>query len=84
MDPIKHELDGGESINKMFTRKVEVKDADGNLVVEVKGAIREVKVGPNGQVSWFVVPVQTGENIAMDCALEGNKEAGMTGTVTIK
>lgn len=83
VDPIKHELDAGKFVNKIFTRKVEVKDADGKLVVEVKGNVREIEVGPNGTVSWFFVPVQDGADLVMDCALEGHKEAGMTGTITV-
>jgi uncharacterized cupredoxin-like copper-binding protein len=84
VDVIKHEFAGHELIEKLFTRKVEIADPSGNLVAEIKGNVREIEVGPNREVEWFIVPIQTGENIPMDCEIEGHKEAGMFGTVTIK
>jgi len=83
VDKVKHELEATEFAEKVFTRKVEVKDSDGNMLAEIKGAVREIEVGPGGEVEWFVVPVQTGKNLAMECALPGHKEAGMIGTITI-
>jgi len=84
LDDAKHEFAGHELIEKLFTRKVEISDADGNLVAEIKGYIREIEEGPLREVEWFIVPIQTGENIPMECELEGHREAGMFGTVTIK
>ncbi|MFT5172770.1 MAG: putative cupredoxin-like copper-binding protein, partial [Gammaproteobacteria bacterium] len=55
----------------------------GKLIAEIKGSVREIEVGPNSEVEWFIVPIQTGKNISMDCALPGHKEAGMFGTITI-
>jgi len=75
VDKVKHELEATEFSEKVFTRKVEVKDSDENMLAEIKGSVREVE--------WFVVPVQTGNNLAMECALPGHKEAGMVGTITI-
>ena len=83
VDIVKHELEATEFAEKVFTRKVEVKDSDGNMLAEIKGSVREIEVGPGGEVEWFVVPVQTGKNLAMECALPGHKEAGMIGTITI-
>ena len=84
LDDAKHEFAGHELIEKLFTRKVEISDAKGNLIAEIKGNVREIEVGPNREVEWFIVPIQTGENIPMECELKGHKEAGMFGTVTIK
>jgi uncharacterized cupredoxin-like copper-binding protein len=84
VDEAKHEFAGHELMEKLFTRKVEISDASGNLVAEIKGNIREIEVGPMREVEWFIVPIQTGENIPMECEIEGHKEAGMFGTVTIK
>jgi len=84
VDDVKHEFAGHELIEKLFTRKIEISDSNGDLVAEIKGNVREVEVGPNHDVEWFIVPVQTGENIPMECEIEGHKEAGMVGTVTIK
>lgn len=84
LDVAKHEFAGHELIEKLFTRKVEISDSKGDLVAEIKGSIREIEVGAKREVNWFIVPVQTGENIPMECQIEGHKEAGMFGTVTIK
>ncbi len=83
VDTVEHKIEMPEFTEKVFTRKVEVKDYDGKMVAEIKGAIREVEVGPGGEVEWYVVPVQTGENLAMECAIPGHKEAGMRGRITI-
>ena len=82
-DKIKHEFAAPEFTARIFTRKVQVLDANGEMISEVKGAITEVKVAGGGKVEWFIVPVQTGENIPTECAIEGHKEAGMVGTITI-
>jgi uncharacterized cupredoxin-like copper-binding protein len=82
VDKVKHELDPGEFGAKIFTRKVEVVH-DGQMLAEIKGSLREIEVGPGGEVEWLVVPVQTGKDLYFECALEGHREAGMTGTVTI-
>jgi len=84
VDEAKHEFAGHELIEKLFTRKVEIANQSGDLVAEIKGNVREIEVGPKQEVEWFVVPVQTGENIPIVCEIEGHKEAGMHGTVTIK
>lgn len=82
-DKIKHEFAAPEFVSKVFTRKVEVLGADGKMISEVKGAINEVEVAGGGTVEWFIVPVQTGKDIPIECAIEGHKEAGMVGTITI-
>lgn len=85
VDDIKHEVSLNEMGERIFTRKVEVEDDDGNLVVEVKGAIHEVEVGPGMTVSWFIVPVQTtGGPVQITCELPGHFEAGMHASVTIE
>lgn len=82
-DNIKHEFAAPEFTSKIFTRKVEVLGADGKMIAEVKGAISEVEVAGGSTAEWFIVPVQTGKDIEMECAIEGHKEAGMFGTITI-
>lgn len=84
-DEIKHEVSLNEMGERIFTRKVEVSDAEGNLITEVKGTIREVEVGPHQTVEWFIVPIQTiDEPVEITCELPGHKEAGMRASVTIK
>ena len=85
VDEIKHELALNEMGERIFTRKIEVADADGNLVAEVKGSIREVEVGPGKTVEWYFVPVQTtGGPVEITCELPGHYESGMYATVEIK
>lgn len=82
-DKIKHEFESPELVGRVFTRKVEVLGADGKMIAEVHGNVTEIEVAGGGTVEWFIVPVQTGKDIPVDCAIEGHKEAGMVGTVTI-
>ena len=83
VDSVKHEFAGHDFISRVFTRKVEITTASGDLVAEVKGNPAEIEVGAGQKVSWFIVPVQTGENIAILCDIDGHLAAGMAGTVTI-
>lgn len=84
VDEIKHELALNEMYERVFTRKVEASDADGNLITEVKGSIREVEVGGLKTVEWFIVPVQpTDGPVEIACELPGHREAGMLANVTI-
>jgi uncharacterized cupredoxin-like copper-binding protein len=84
VDEIKHELALNEMGEKIFTRKVEASDKDGNLITEVKGSIREVEVGPGQIVEWFFVPVQPVDATEITCEITGHYEAGMFATASIK
>ena len=85
VDEIKHELALNEMGERIFTRKIEATDADGNLITEVKGTIREVEVGPGKVVEWFFVPVQTTDDpVEIICGIPGHYEAGMHAMVTLK
>ena len=84
VDKIKHEVEAHEFAEKLFTRKIEVKNASGGLLAEIKGNISEIEIGPMAEVEWYVVPVQTGSRLEMVCALPGHKEAGMFGTIDVK
>jgi uncharacterized cupredoxin-like copper-binding protein len=46
VDEIKHEIALNEMGERIFTRKIEASDPEGNLIIEVKGSISEVEVGP--------------------------------------
>ena len=83
-DTIKHEFESFGLMERSFTRKVEITDEAGGLVAEIKGSISEIEVGPGKEVEWFIVPVQTGEDLAMECLIPGHVEAGMVGTITVK
>lgn len=85
VDEIKHELALNEMVERIFTRKIEASDAEGNLITEVKGSINEVEVGPGKTVEWFIVPVQTtDEPVEITCEIPGHLEAGMRASVMIK
>jgi len=84
VDEIKHELALNEMGEKIFTRKVEAADKDGNLITEVKGAIREVEVGPGQTVEWFFVPIQPVDATEITCEIAGHYEAGMFATASIE
>ena len=82
-DEFKHELALNEMVERIFTRKIEISDSEGNLVAEIEGSIYEVEVGPGQTVQWFFVPVQTMETIEITCELPGHYESGMMATATI-
>ncbi len=83
VDEIKHELALNEMVERIFTRKIQVEDADGNLVTEVKGAVWEVEVGPLQTVEWYFVPVQTMDEVEITCEIAGHYESGMFANASI-
>ena len=85
VDEIVHEFAAPELALHSFTRKVQINDKSGEMIAEIFGGnITEVEIGAGHEVEWFIVPVQTGENLPMECLIEGHMEAGMFGTVTIR
>lgn len=85
VDEIKHEVSLNEMTERIFTRKVEIADANDELVAEIKGHITEVEVGPMQTVEWFFVPIQTtDEPFEITCEIPGHKEAGMRASAIIK
>ncbi len=72
-----------EFCRSTFTRKIEILEGDA-LVAEIKGAIREVEVGPGKVVDWYLVPVQTVDEGEMSCELPGHRESGMFVPITVK
>ena len=77
VDEIKHEVSLGELGEKIFTRKIEIETADGDLIAEIKGQIHEVEIGPHQAVDWYFVPVQTMDDAEIKCEIEGHYDAGM-------
>ena len=82
--PQKHYFSSDQFSRAVFTRKVQVNDAAGNATAEIKGAIREIEVYPNGTTEWWLVPVKAGVFSDLACTIEGHAEAGMVGVVTVK
>jgi uncharacterized cupredoxin-like copper-binding protein len=84
VDEIKHELSLNEMGERIFTRKVEIADENGDLFAEIKGNIREVEVGAGKTVEWFIVPIQTtGKPVEITCEIPGHLEAGMRASAMI-
>ena len=85
VDDFKHEIALNGIGERIFTRKIQVEDADGNLVTEVKGTIREIEVGPGKTVDWYMVPVQTtDEPMEVTCEIPGHYESGMMVNMSIR
>lgn len=84
VDEIDHEVALNALGERIFTRKVEVIDPDGNMLTEVKGSIREVEVGAGHTVDWYIVPVQDMDASEITCEITGHYEAGMFVEVSVK
>lgn len=87
---VKHYFTSPGLADRVFTRKVDVKDAEGkNTIGEIKGAIREIEVYPGGTAEWWFVPVAAVEGTGLSCHVKDedgktHTEKGMVGSVTIK
>ena len=68
----------------VYTRKVQINDADGKPMAEVKGSINEIEIYPGHKAEWWFVPVKAGEFGDLHCSIAGHTEAGMVGKVIIK
>jgi uncharacterized cupredoxin-like copper-binding protein len=66
------------------THKVQINDAQGNPVAEVKGIVREIEIYPNGTAEWWFVAVTTGTFTDLKCTITGHTEGGMVGEIIIK
>ncbi|WP_287127650.1 hypothetical protein [Candidatus Cyanaurora vandensis] len=67
----------------VFTRKVQINNAQGKAIAEVKGSVREIEVYPKGTTEWWFVPVKAGSFNDLKCTITGHTEGGMTGRVVI-
>ena len=68
----------------VFTRKVQIVSSDKQTLVEVKGVISEIEVYPGHSAQWWFVPIKTMHDSLLHCSIKGHKEAGMTGSITIR
>src|SRR5574340_340006 len=73
--PQKHYFSSEGLSQAVFTRKVQVNDATGKALAEVKGVIREIEVYPNAVSEWWFVPVKTGHIGDLKCTIPGHAEA---------
>lgn len=82
--PQKHYFSSEGLSQAVFSRKVQVNDAAGKALAEVKGVIREIEVYPNAVTEWWFVPIKTGHFGDLKCTIPGHAEGGMVGHVVIK
>ena len=82
--PQKHYFSSEKLSQSVFTRKVQINDAQGNPVAEVKGIVREIEIYPNGTAEWWFVAVTTGTFTDLKCTITGHTEGGMVGEIIIK
>ncbi len=80
----KHYFSSEGLSRSVFTRKAQVLGPDGKTIAEIKGAIREIEVYPNGTAEWWFVPVKTARLNDLKCTIRGHAEAGMVGKIAIK
>lgn len=82
--PEKHYFSSDQFSRAVYTRKAQVNDAAGKATAEIKGAIREIEVYPNGTTEWWLVPVKAGVFNDLVCTIPGHAQGGMVGVVTVK
>ncbi|PSV47427.1 biphenyl 2,3-dioxygenase [Photobacterium indicum] len=80
----KHYFSSEGLAQAVFTRKTQVVSADGKVIAEIKGTVREIEVYPGGTAEWWFVPVKATEIKGLKCTIKGHAEAGMTGSISIK
>lgn len=74
--PQKHYFIAKDFADASWTQKVEAEK------LEVKGAIHEVEVKPEGEAEWVIVPQKPG-TYDLYCSIPGHAEAGMTGKIVV-
>jgi len=74
--PEKHYFTAKDFADASWTQKVQAGK------VEVKGAIHELELKPEGEAEWVFIPEKQG-TYELYCSIKGHKEAGMKGIITI-
>lgn len=74
--PEKHYFTAKDFADASWTQKVQAGK------VEIKGAIHDLELKPEGQAEWVFIPEKTGI-YNLYCSITGHKEAGMTGKIII-
>ena len=80
----KHYFSSDGFARAVYTRKVQVRDAQQNSIAEVKGVVREIEVYPGQRVEWWLVPIKTGSFDDLRCTISGHAEQGMVGRIDIE
>ena len=69
--------------SRVFSRKTETLDANGEVLAEVHGDVRDIELFPGSTVAWYFYPMSKGKDLPIICHKPGHTEAGMTGLVEI-
>lgn len=80
----KHYFSSDGFARAVYTRKVQIRDAQQTSIAEVKGVVREIEVYPGQQVEWWLVPVKAGSFDDLKCTISGHAEQGMVGRISIE
>ncbi len=75
--PIKHYFTPKDFADASWTKKIPVGK------VEVKGAIHELELKPEGEAQWFLTPMKAG-TYKFYCSIAGHRESGMIGKIIVK
>ena len=67
----------------IFTRKVEVTDANGKTIAEIHGDVNDMELKPGATVEWYFYPMTNGEHLKLRCHKEDHEMKGMTGEIEI-
>ena len=67
----------------VFTRKVEVADANGRTIAEIHGAVHDMELKPGATVEWYFYPMTRGENLRLFCHKDEHEQHGMVGSINI-
>ena len=67
----------------IFTRKVEIADANGKTIVEIHGNVNDIELKPGATVEWFFYPMTKGNKLRLHCHKDNHEESGMVGTIDI-
>ncbi|MDZ8027816.1 MAG: plastocyanin/azurin family copper-binding protein [Nostoc sp. SerVER01] len=73
---LKHYFTAKDFADGIWTQKVEAGK------VEIKGAIHEIELKPDGEAEWVFVPLKSG-TYGLRCPIAGHTQAGMVGEIVI-
>lgn len=75
--PEKHYFTAKDFADASWTQKIQAGK------VEIKGAIHELELKPEGTADWVFIPQKEGI-YQLYCSIKGHKEAGMIGEIAIR
>jgi uncharacterized cupredoxin-like copper-binding protein len=75
--PVKHYFIAKDFTDASWTQKVQVGKA------EIKGAIHEIELKPQGEAEWVIIPIKPGK-YELHCSVSGHREAGMIGEIIVE